>query len=122
MTPSRFALLGHPVSHSLSPRIHAAFARQTGIDMRYTAIDAEDFDAALAAFDGDGANVTLPHKQRAAAACSTLGERARRAGVVNTPWRCLRVNGPVDLALTGTLLLIVIILGVISLLKYLALF
>ena len=84
MTPSRFALLGHPVSHSLSPRIHAAFARQTGIDMRYDAIDAEDFDAALAAFDGAGANVTLPHKQRAAAACSTLGERARRAGVVNT--------------------------------------
>jgi shikimate dehydrogenase len=84
MAPSRFALIGHPVSHSLSPRIHAAFARQTGIDMRYTTIDAEDFDAALAAFDGDGANVTLPHKQRAAAACSTLGERARRSGVVNT--------------------------------------
>jgi shikimate dehydrogenase len=84
MAPSRFALIGHPVSHSLSPRIHAAFARQARIDMRYTAIDAEDFDAALAAFDGDGANVTLPHKQRAAAACSTLSERARRAGVVNT--------------------------------------
>ena len=84
MTASRFALLGHPVSHSLSPRIHAAFARQTGIDMLYEAIDAEDFDAALAAFDGAGANVTLPHKQRAAAACSTLGERARRSGVVNT--------------------------------------
>ena len=84
MTASRFALLGHPVSHSLSPRIHAAFARQTGIDMLYEAIDTEDFDAALAAFDGAGANVTLPHKQRAAAACNTLGERARRAGVVNT--------------------------------------
>jgi shikimate dehydrogenase len=84
MTASRFALFGHPVSHSLSPRIHAAFARQTGIDMLYEAIDAEDFEAALAAFDGAGANVTLPHKQRAAAACSTLAERARRAGVVNT--------------------------------------
>ena len=84
MTASRFALFGHPVSHSLSPRIHAAFARQTGIDMLYEAIDAEDFDAALTAFDGAGANVTLPHKQRAAAACSTLGERARRSGVVNT--------------------------------------
>ena len=84
MTASRFALIGHPVSHSLSPRIHAAFARQARIEMRYDAIDAEDFDAALAAFDGAGVNVTLPHKQRAAAACGTLGERARRSGVVNT--------------------------------------
>lgn len=80
----RYALFGHPVAHSLSPWIHAAFARQTGIDADYAAIDAPDFAAALAAFDGDGANVTLPHKQRAVAACASLGERARRAGVVNT--------------------------------------
>lgn len=80
----RYALLGHPVAHSLSPRIHAAFARQAGIDMEYTAIDAPDFETALAAFEGDGANVTLPHKARAAAACATLGERAQRSGVVNT--------------------------------------
>jgi shikimate dehydrogenase len=80
----RYAVFGHPVSHSLSPRIHAAFARQAGIDLSYVAIDAPDFDAALAVFDGDGANVTLPHKAAAAAACATLGEAARRCGVVNT--------------------------------------
>jgi shikimate dehydrogenase len=83
----RYALIGHPVLHSLSPRIHAAFARDTGIKMDYRAIDAPDFDAALATFTaagGDGANVTLPHKQRAALACATLSERARRAGAVNT--------------------------------------
>jgi shikimate dehydrogenase len=80
----RYAVFGHPVSHSLSPRIHAAFARQAGIDLSYVAIDAPDFDAALAAFDGDGGNVTLPHKAAAAAACATLGEAARRCGVVNT--------------------------------------
>lgn len=82
-----YAVIGHPVSHSLSPRIHAAFARQAGIAMDYVAIDAEDFDAALRAFEaagGDGANVTLPHKPRAAQACATLSERARRAGAVNT--------------------------------------
>ena len=85
----RFAVIGHPVSHSLSPRIHAAFGRQTGIALVYAAIDAapEDFDAALAAFaaeGGAGANITLPHKARAASLCANLSGRARRAGAVNT--------------------------------------
>jgi shikimate dehydrogenase len=80
----RFAVIGHPVAHSLSPRIHAAFARDAGIDMEYVAIDAPDFDAALAAFTGDGANVTLPHKLRAAQACAVLSDRAQRSGAVNT--------------------------------------
>ncbi len=85
----RFAVIGHPVAHSLSPRIHAAFGRQTGIALQYTAMDAapEGFDAALAEFaaeGGVGANVTLPHKGHAVAACTTLSERARRAGAVNT--------------------------------------
>ncbi|HZX78987.1 shikimate dehydrogenase [Lysobacter sp.] len=85
----RFAVIGHPVAHSLSPRIHAVFGRQTGIALEYTAMDAapELFDAILAEFaaeGGLGANVTLPHKTRAASACTTLTERARRAGAVNT--------------------------------------
>ncbi|MFL6591763.1 MAG: shikimate dehydrogenase [Luteimonas sp.] len=83
----RFALIGHPVSHSLSPRIHAAFARQAGVAMEYIAIDTEDFGRALHDFTqagGAGANVTLPYKQQAATACSDLTARARRAGAVNT--------------------------------------
>jgi shikimate dehydrogenase len=83
----RFAVFGHPVAHSLSPRIHAAFARQAGIAMDYVAIDTEDFPAALQAFlasGGDGANVTLPYKTQAAEACAVLSPRARRAGAVNT--------------------------------------
>ena len=52
-----FAVFGHPVAHSLSPRIHAAFGKQAGIDIDYVAIDAqaEDFAAALAAFEVDNA-------------------------------------------------------------------
>jgi len=83
----RYAVIGHPVSHSLSPRIHAAFARQSGIALDYVAIDTEDFATALQDFairGGDGANVTLPYKQQAVAACSELTPRARRAGAVNT--------------------------------------
>jgi shikimate dehydrogenase len=86
---AKYAVFGHPVAHSLSPRIHAAFARQLGVDMEYAAHDAapEDFAAAIHTFGaigGRGANVTLPHKERAAALCSQLSERARRAGAVNT--------------------------------------
>src|SRR5690349_24518318 len=85
----RFAVIGHPVAHSLSPRIHAAFGRQTGIALEYAAMDAPPdlFDAIVAEFTAEGglgANVTLPHKNRAVAVCTTLSERARRAGAVNT--------------------------------------
>ena len=86
---NRFAVFGHPVAHSLSPRIHAAFARQAGIALEYSAIDAEpaDFASALATFAGNGgggANITLPYKEAAFALCRNLSERAQRAGAVNT--------------------------------------
>lgn len=84
-----FAVFGHPVAHSLSPRIHAAFGRQGGIPVEYVAIEAEPagFEAALAAFaraGGAGANVTAPLKEAAFALCADASERARRAGAANT--------------------------------------
>ncbi|MGY0505760.1 shikimate dehydrogenase [Luteimonas sp. e5] len=89
MALPHYAVLGHPVAHSLSPRIHAAFARECGIALTYLALDTGTvgFAATLqrfAAAGGVGANVTVPHKAEAAALCHTLGHRARRAGVVNT--------------------------------------
>ena len=89
MSSHRYAVFGHPVAHSLSPRIHAAFAQQTGIVLEYTAIDAapHDFVAALDRFaddSGAGANVTLPLKEAAFAICAQTTDRARRAGAVNT--------------------------------------
>ncbi|WP_369942287.1 shikimate dehydrogenase [Xanthomonas medicagonis] len=89
MPTSRYAVFGHPVTHSLSPRIHADFAKQTGIALRYDAIDAmpDGFAAALAAFAADGgvgANVTLPLKEAAYALSVVHSARAQRAGAVNT--------------------------------------
>ena len=85
----QFAVFGTPISHSLSPQIHAAFGRQTGIDLRYVAIEAgpEDFAAKLQAFGdagGVGANVTLPLKKLAAELATSLDDRAKCMGVANT--------------------------------------
>ena len=86
---THYALFGHPIAHSLSPRIHAQFAKQTDIAMDYAAIDAtpEQFADALAIFaneGGVGANITLPHKAVAPLLCQEVSERARRCGAVNT--------------------------------------
>lgn len=82
----RYAVFGSPIAHSLSPSIHAAFARQTGIALEYVAIEAGhgDFPAKLAASGVDGANVTLPLKEDAFALCRSVSARAQRAGAVNT--------------------------------------
>jgi len=86
---ARYAVFGHPVKHSLSPQIHAGFARQCGVQMEYVAIDVTpgDFPGVLARFAGDGgagANVTLPLKESAYALATSTSVRAQRAGAVNT--------------------------------------
>ncbi len=85
----RYAVFGHPVAHSKSPLIHAAFARQTGQDMTYEAILApkDGFAASVAAFvaaGGRGANVTVPFKEEACRLATRLSARAECAGAVNT--------------------------------------
>lgn len=84
-----FALFGDPVAHSRSPAIHAAAFAATGLKGTYAAvrIDAAGLGAALEGVrvgDLDGANVTMPHKEAAAACCDRLQDAASRLGVVNT--------------------------------------
>ncbi len=85
---SRYAVFGHPVAHSLSPRLHALFAAQTGVALEYVAIDAapEAFAHTLRDFfagGGHGANVTLPHKAAAFALADSHAAAVRRLGVAN---------------------------------------
>ncbi|NJD07933.1 MAG: shikimate dehydrogenase [Methylococcaceae bacterium] len=85
----RYAVFGHPIGHSKSPRIHRLFAEQTGQDLQYDAWDvpAERFEAALAEFlatGGRGLNCTVPLKELAFHAAARLTDRARRACAVNT--------------------------------------
>ncbi|MGH8041389.1 MAG: shikimate dehydrogenase [Rudaea sp.] len=94
MSAPDFAVFGHPIEHSLSPRIHTAFAAQTGIPLRYVAIDAppQTLTAQLDAFGaggGRGANITLPHKQAVLLCCAEVSDFARRVGAVNTLTRRL---------------------------------
>jgi shikimate dehydrogenase len=85
----RYAIIGNPVAHSKSPEIHAAFAAQTGIDLRYERLLAppNGFRATAEEFranGGRGANVTLPFKLDAFAYATEVSSRARDAGAVNT--------------------------------------
>lgn len=87
MASDQYAVIGNPVSHSLSPTIHARFAEQTGQDMDYGRIEAEDFAATAADFfaaGGHGLNVTVPFKADAYQWCNRASDRAREAGAVNT--------------------------------------
>jgi shikimate dehydrogenase len=88
-TPDRYAVIGHPIAHSLSPRIHALFAEQTRQPLRYVALDVtpERLLTSVQEFFADGGrglNVTIPHKQAVMALIARLSARAERAGAVNT--------------------------------------
>ena len=83
----RFALIGHPVAGSLSPRMMAA---AYGGRYRDDLLDFECFEEAWQAFlDGyDGINVTAPFKQNAFARVDVLSEKARATGAVNLVVPC----------------------------------
>jgi shikimate dehydrogenase len=85
----RYAVIGNPISHSKSPIIHAAFAKQTSQDLTYTAILAplEGFEDEVRKFQdsgGKGMNVTVPFKQKAWHLANHLSNRAIDAEAVNT--------------------------------------
>jgi shikimate dehydrogenase len=85
----RYAVVGNPVSHSKSPLIHAAFARQTGQDIAYDRLLAplEDFEGTVRRFfreGGHGLNVTVPFKREAWDLVDRCEGGALAAEAVNT--------------------------------------
>lgn len=87
----RLAVLGQPISHSLSPAIHKAALRALEMDSEwsYEAIEVapERFEEAvrfLAQAGFVGANVTIPHKQAALSVADSVSQTARGIGAANT--------------------------------------
>jgi len=85
----KYAVIGHPVSHSKSPLIHKMFAEQTGQDMSYEAIESplDGFAATIQRLRDDGykgCNITVPFKHEAFKLANEHSGRARAAHAVNT--------------------------------------
>lgn len=85
----QYAVVGNPVSHSLSPQIHTLFAEETEQDMSYRALQLDparfvEQIQKLKSVGFKGLNVTVPFKQEAWTLADVLSPRARDAGAVNT--------------------------------------
>jgi shikimate dehydrogenase len=88
--PGRLVLLGHPVSHSLSPRFQNAALKRAAIPLEYEAMDVAPPELGetlrvLIAMRAAG-NVTIPYKEAVYSLCHTRTPVAERVGAVNTFW------------------------------------
>lgn len=88
--PTRLVLLGHPVSHSLSPVFQNAALHDAGIPLTYAALDVAP-SALSAVFSdltrtGAAGNVTIPHKCAAFELCDVTTPAAQQVCAINTFW------------------------------------
>ena len=82
-------VIGYPISHSKSPRLHGHWLKRYGIDGHYIPMNVAPDDLArtielLPRLGFAGINVTLPHKEAVMALCDEITPRAKAVGAVNT--------------------------------------
>ena len=82
-------VVGDPISHSLSPRLHGYWLQKYKIDGDYKAFHVtpdclEDFVHLLKSNNISGLNLTVPHKEAIMALVDKIDDRARKIGAVNT--------------------------------------
>jgi shikimate dehydrogenase len=85
-------VIGHPVTHSLSPLMHNAAIAQLGLDYVYVALPIapdrlSEALTGMAAIGVVGFNITIPHKQTVMPYLAEISDLARAIGAVNTVWR-----------------------------------
>ncbi len=83
------AVLGYPIHHSKSPKMHGYWLDQAGVSGYYVPLEIhpDNFEEALKNMPKlgfRGANVTIPHKERALEIADFVSERAQRIGAANT--------------------------------------
>ena len=88
----KLGVIGSPIGHSLSPKIHKTFANNLGLQISYEAIEVKEneFETAITnLFDQGfmGLNVTLPLKEAAYGLADNLSKEAQNCGSVNTLWK-----------------------------------
>ncbi|MDR3240424.1 MAG: shikimate dehydrogenase [Clostridiales bacterium] len=84
-----YGVIGDPVAHSLSPRIHKLFAQKNQDDLIYAAFHVQPSHLGPAVHGAHslglpGLNVTIPHKQTCMDFCSAIDPDAEQMGAVNT--------------------------------------
>ena len=83
----KFAVIGYPISHSISPRLHNLAINSFGFDAFYGRILLEDGAKLRETFKNyglNGANITIPHKENAFTICDEIDEYAKNCGSLNT--------------------------------------
>ncbi len=88
-TTTLVGLLGQPVMHSVSPRMHNAALNSMRLDWCYLALPCpknqlREILSALYAVNCQGLNITIPFKEKVSELCSDLSPLAKRLGAVNT--------------------------------------
>ena len=100
---SFIALIGNPVSHSLSPIMQNAAFQYLGLDLIYIAIPCKDEDLelvlnSLKKINCKGLNITIPHKEKVFNLCSEISPIANKLKAINT----LKLNSKKEWSATNT--------------------
>lgn len=88
MAIKKYAVIGHPIGHTMSPFIHNRLFQLSGIEATYTKLDispenlAYEYDHILSKLDGY--NITIPHKQNIIPFLDEIDDKAKMYGSVNT--------------------------------------
>lgn len=93
-----FGVVGNPVKHSISPKLHQFWYDQLELDARYVALEMAadspvDDLRGLARSGFSGLNITLPYKTEALACAAEVSSNARKIGAANTLTRNDSVSG-----------------------------